>query len=123
MIVSVVHDPQAQSITIITPSKTVQMVYSGLPPQWPIDPPAFEGAVVTYVNGLIELRTDRRVWLRDSDFKVNDPLPFTDSERQWYDINSDEVVFMDCIVTAATWNSDQQQYLLSVRNTSQDIPR
>ena len=124
MIVSVVHDPDTQTVTIIVGSKTVTFAYQGnLPPGWEADPSQYESALVNLLNRFIEERKDRRAWLRDRGFKTNDPIPFSDSERIWLDTNTDEVVFMDAIVKGATWSSERNQFLIHVQNTLSTNPR
>lgn len=123
MIVSIVHDPDTHTLTIVTGAKTVTLVYQNLPPGWDTDPNQYSGYVINFLNNQIELRTDRRTWLRNHDFKVNDPLPFTDSERVWLDTNSDEVVFMDVIVTDVIWSAERSQFLIKIKNTSITKPK
>lgn len=117
MIVSIDWDAQNNTITVVCGNKTIQLVYTNLPPGWEQNPEAYSSFVVDYLNNQIETRTDRKVWLQDKGLTPNTPLPFTDSERLWYDDVADEVVFMDIVVTDAIWSDSRQEYLLQIRNT------
>lgn len=126
MIIKVEHNPSTQTLTITLPNKVVQLAYQGnLPPGWEADPdnPTYITFIINFLNNLIEERVLKRIWLQGKDLKPNDPLPFTDSERLWYDSGADEVVFMEAIVTGAVWSADRNEYLITVRNTSIDKPR
>lgn len=124
MIVSVTHDPDTQTLTVVTGSKTVIFAYQGnLPGGWESNPELYSGLLVNFLNNQIAVRTLKRTWNQDHDLKPNDPLPFTDSERLYYDSNSDEVVFVDCIVTGATWSPALNQFLIYIRISSFDNPK
>lgn len=123
MIVSIDWDQQNNTLTIVCGSKTVQLVYTNLPPGWEQDPNAYSNFVINYLNNLIKVSVDRGDWLVSKNLKRNDPIPFTDSELIWYDVGSDSVISMDVLVTAAVWSEEKQQYILSIRNTSHHNPR
>jgi len=123
MIISVVHNPDTNTLTITLPNKTVAFAYQSLPPNWETDPNIYSQTLINFLNNQIEERTLARIWLQDKGLKPNDPLPFTDSERLWYDSVADEVVFVECIVVGAVWHELRQEFLVSVRNTSTDNPK
>lgn len=123
MIISIVHDPQSRTLTITLPNKTIQLIYASLPPIWEQDPTLYVDFVKNYINGQIEVRTDRRVWLQSKDLSPNSPMPFTDSERLWYDDVADEVVFMEAVCTQVIWDVNREEYVLTIRNTDPNVAR
>jgi len=123
MIISIVHDPQSRTLTITLPNKTIQLIYANLPPTWEQDPTLYVDFVKNYINGQIEARTSRRVWLQSKDLSPNSPMPFTDSERLWYDDVADEVVFMEAVCTQVIWDVNREEYVLTIRNTDPNVAR
>lgn len=123
MIISIVHDPQSRTLTITLPNKTIQLIYASLPPIWEQDPTLYVDFVKNYINGQIEVRTDRRVWLQSKDLSPNSPMPFTDSERLWYDDVADEVVFMEAVCTQVIWDVNREEYVLTIQNTDPNVAR
>lgn len=125
MIVNVEFIYAENRLIITLPRKTVTLLYSSLPPGWEINAPLYEEFVKDYLNNQIEERTDARTWYSDKDIKTNDPeyynLPNT--ERQWYDSVTDEIVFVECIVTNVVWKEEILQYLVTIKNTSNSIPK
>jgi hypothetical protein len=125
MFVSVIHDTPTQTLTItIREDKIVQLAYANLPPGWELDAPSYEGFVVDYLNELIEERYDRKTYWRDRNVKNSD-VEFDGtqctSERFWLDTVTDELVFVECVVTKAKWDIDSQQYIITIRNTSPEL--
>jgi len=94
-----------------------------LPPTWEQDPTLYVDFVKNYINGQIEARTSRRVWLQSKDLSPNSPMPFTDSERLWYDDVADEVVFMEAVCTQVIWDVNREEYVLTIRNTDPNVAR
>lgn len=125
MIISVVHDPESRRLTITLPNKIVQLVYTNLPPNWESNPQLYLDFIKNYLNNLIEQRTDASIWHRDRNIKQNDPEYYNwfQSERMWIDTNTDEVVFMEAVVTEVVWDENRQEFLIRLTNTSPDVAK
>jgi hypothetical protein len=127
MFVGIEHDTQNQILIItVREDKVVQLIYTNLPPGWELDAPSYEGFVVDYLNGLIEERYDRKDYWRNKEVKASDPeydAAHLTSERMWFDAATDEIVFMECKVISAEWNSDMAQFIITIKNTLPDRER
>lgn len=125
MIVNVEFIYAENRLIITLPRKTIVLLYSSLPPGWETNAPLYEEFVKNYLNNQIEERTDAGIWYMDKGIKPNDPeyynLPNT--ERQWYDSVTDEIVFVECVVTKVEWKEEILQYLVTIKNTSNSIPK
>ena len=122
--ISITHDSDLEKTTIVLRGDlTIVFEYSSLPPQWRSKPVAYEQEILDSLNAQIEQRKDFTTWYADKDYKTDDVEYKIDpnQENLYKDPATDEMVYVDHIITAATWNEKRGEYLLSIKRAGAGV--